>query len=177
MNISRFPLLITFFLILISSSFALHLSIDDADKGPSNDSVRKEIDAMYEEWGAARVSLDREKMEKILAPEFYALLNGRKIPRDEFVQRVSEKRQGSTLTRFDAKVLTVQRTKDSFTVVITEKIEFEITGPDKKPLKVYSFWVTRDNCRKEDEKWIVTSSEAIGYENWKPGTAPPIQDW
>ncbi len=139
--------------------------------------VRQELTAMYEAWGRARVALDREAMEAILAPEFLVQLYGQEISREKFVTDVSQQRPGSRLGRFDASILTVQQTGEAWTVVIDEKLEFEIDVAEGQTQKLCSYWITRDGCRKEGERWLVTSSEAIGHQNWAPGEEPPIEDW
>ena len=139
--------------------------------------ARTAIGTMYGAWGRARVEMDKEKMESILAPEFYVLLDGRKISREKFISDISQERVGVRLTRFDTDILTVQSTEKGWTVVITEKLEFEVSRSGGEIQKACSFWVTRDGWRKEGDKWLVTFSEAIGHENWKPGTLPPLKDW
>ncbi len=139
--------------------------------------ARKAINERYEAWGRARVGFDKMAMDSMLAPDFYVQLYGRRISRDKFLSDISEQRPGSRLTRFDTAILTLQRTEEGWTVVITEKLELEVVGSDGKPAKVCSFWVTRDGWRQAGEKWLVTFSEAIGHENWAPGTTPPIKDW
>lgn len=139
--------------------------------------ARAAIEKTYDAWGRARVELDRETMDSILAPDFYVLLDGRKISREKFIGDISRERMGSRLTRFDADVLTVQKTEEGWTAVITEKLEISIMGSGGETQKGYSFWITRDGWRKQGDKWLVTFSEAIGYENWKPGSKPPIKGW
>ncbi|MFH1416918.1 MAG: hypothetical protein ABII12_01335 [Planctomycetota bacterium] len=139
--------------------------------------ARAAISARYEAWGRARVELDKKTMDSMLAPDFYVSLYGRRLSRDQFISDISEPRSGTHLTRFDTEILTVKKTEEGWTLVIAEKLERMIAGPDGKPAKVCSFWVTRDGWRQEGEKWLVTFSEAIGHENWEPGTTPPIKGW
>lgn len=121
--------------------------------------------------------MDEEAIESMLDPAFYVVVDERKYSRDEFLTMILQKRPNRTLTRFDAEVMTVRKVDDGWTVVITEKIEVEITSDDGTKQKAYSFWVTRDGFRKEGDQWIVTYSEAIGYENWLPGSKPPFENW
>ena len=79
---------------------------------------------------------------------------------------------GFKLLRFDATVLTVQRTQDGWVAIIHEKIERETPHG-----KEYSLWITKDGWRKEGDKWVITFSEAAGWENWRDGEKPPFQDW
>jgi len=139
--------------------------------------VRAELEEVYETWGRARIAVDKETIEKMLPPDFYVLLEGRKISREQFVTDITRERSDSRLTRFDVEVLTVQPAKDGWTAVIAEKIEVELAGIEEGPTKLNSLWITRDGCRKEDGEWLVTYSEAIGFENWMPGTKPPFEDW
>ncbi len=139
--------------------------------------ARAAIDATYTKWGRARVELDKETLDSIMAPDFYVSLYGRKLSREKFLSDISQERPGSRLTRFDTDILTVRKTEKDRTVVISEKLEITMVGSDGETHKAYSFWVTRDGWRKDGEKWLVTFSEAIGHENWKPGTKPPIRDW
>ena len=128
-------------------------------------------------WGSARVALDRAAFERTLAPDFYVgMPDGKKITRSEFLEMISSQPKGAKLVRFDASVLTVEPapSKDGWVATIQEKLEFERS--DGKP-KVYSLWVTRDTWKKLGDRWVVTSSEAIGDEFWRDGTKPPFKDW
>ena len=98
----------------------------------------------------------------------------KKISRSEFLSMISANPPGAKLVRFDASVLTVEAAKDGWVATILEKLEFE--RADGKP-RVYSLWVTRDTWQKLEDRWVVTSSEAIGDEFWRDGTKPPIRDW
>jgi hypothetical protein len=142
------------------------------------EAAREAIDAAYKRWGRGRVEYDKETLDSMLAPDFYVSLYGRKISREKFLSDITEERPRARLTRFDVDILTVRQTEKDWTVVIAEKLELTIIGADGETKKMCSLWVTRDGWRKEDgDKWLVTFSEAIGHENWKPGTKPPIRDW
>ena len=56
--------------------------------------AREEIVALYAKWGRARVSFDEEAIERMLDPEFYVLLDGRRISREEFVNDDSSQEPG-----------------------------------------------------------------------------------
>lgn len=140
-------------------------------------SVRKAVNYVYKTWGKARVALDKETLNSIASDEFYADLYGKKIPKEQFIHDVTRKRENVRLTRFDATILTVQKKPKEWTVVISEKLELEITDPSGEKLKACSFWITRDGWRKENDEWKVTYSEAIGHEYFKPGAQPPIENW
>jgi hypothetical protein len=139
--------------------------------------AREAIVALYAQWGRARVSFDEETIETILDPNFYVLLDGRRISREEFVTMILRKSPDRQLTRFDVDVLTVQQADDGWTAVISEKLEIAITDDDGSIQKAYSFWVTRDGFRRKGDRWFVSFSEAIGYENWRRGERPPFKDW
>jgi hypothetical protein len=99
------------------------------------------------------------------------------LSREKFLHDISQDRPGYRLTRFDTEILTVRKTEKDWTVVISEKLEVTVAGSDGQKQKVCSLWVTRDGWRNEGDKWLVTSSEAIGHENWAPGITPPIKGW
>jgi hypothetical protein len=162
-------------LLLATSAFAVRV-FQEEEATPPAATVRAEINAMYDEWGRARVEHDKAALEAMLAPEAYVLLDGQKISREDFLRGASQVNPGVRLTRFDADVLTVQQADEGWTVVITEKVEYAISAPDGEIQAAYGFWVTRDGCRKQEGKWLVTYSEAIGYENWR-GARPPFGDW
>ena len=134
-----------------------------------------------------RVSVDPESRRELRAAEetfeamldaaFYVVVDERRYSRDEFMTMILRKDSDRKLTRFDVNVLTVRKAEDGWTAVITEKIEVERTAEDGTVEKAYSLWVTRDGFRQDGDQWIVTYSEAIGYENWFAGTKPPFEDW
>ena len=144
---------------------------------PTLADARAAIDATYVGWGRARVELDRQTLDSILAPDFYVSLYGRKISREEFLNAISLEHPGHRLSRFDVEVLTVQKSEEGWTAVIAEKIEVTIVGSGGETQKRCSLWVTRDGFRKQGDEWLVTSSEAIAHQDWAPGTTPPIRDW
>ncbi len=139
--------------------------------------ARAAIDARYDEWARARVELDRETLDSIMTPDFYVLLYEKKISREKFLSDITRETEGVSLTRFDPEILTVRKSGDGWTAVITEKLEFSIPAPEGGSQKVCSFWVTRDGWRKDGDRWAVAFSEAIGHETWGPGIAPPIAGW
>ncbi len=170
---------ILFLLPLLPPASALVEDEQEAPKQsePTLAAARAAIGATYVRWGRARVELDKEMMDSILSSDFYVSLYGRKISREKFISDISQERPGSRLTRFDTDILTVRKTEKDWTVVIAEKLEITASGPDGETRKAYSYWVTRDGWRKDGDKWVVTFSEAIGHENWEPGTTPPIKGW
>jgi hypothetical protein len=138
--------------------------------------ARKIIADGNREWGRARVALDTAAFERTLAPDFYVQMPDKKISRSEFLSMISANPPGAKLVRFDASVLTIEPApaSDGWVATILEKLEFE--RADGKP-RVYSLWVTRDTWKKLEDRWVVTSSEAIGDEFWRDGTKPPFRDW
>ncbi len=61
---------------------------------------------------------------------------------------------------------------------IAEELEVSIAGSNGAAEQtLYSYWVTRDGFRQQGDEWLVTSSEAIGHENWEPGKVPPMDGW
>jgi glyoxylase-like metal-dependent hydrolase (beta-lactamase superfamily II) len=133
--------------------------------------ARKIIAEGNRAWGRARVAYDRPTFERMLAPDFFVLMRDRKLTRREFIEGISNSGLGAKLTRFDASVLTVQSSADGWTAVICEKLEY-----DTPQGKAYSLWITRDGWKQIKNQWVITSSEAIGSENWI-GAKPPFPDW
>ena len=84
---------------------------------------------------------------------------------------------GAALVRFESEILTLNREQDVWAAVVEEKLEVELTGPDGAKRKSCSLWITKDRFRKDGEVWTTLSSEAIGWESWAPGEAPPFDDW
>lgn len=130
-------------------------------------------------WGKARVALDKNTFEKMLAPapDFYVQLSDRRLTRQEFIDRISAPPPGVTLTRFDASVLTVEPKGDDWVAIIFEKLEIERKGADGKTEKEYIVSMTRDGWRKvSSDKWLILFSEQVSQEHWK-GTPPPLANW
>ena len=137
--------------------------------------ARKIIADGNREWGRARVAHDRPTFERMLAPDFYAQLQGRKLTRQEFIDGISAAPRGARLTRFDATVLTVQPTADGWVALIHEKLESE--PADGKGEKSYGLWITRDGWKMVNGQWVIAYSEAVGSEQWRGGAKPPFLDW
>jgi hypothetical protein len=169
-NSIRFAGLITIFLLIIAAVIPLCGRQDSSPVTAAE--ARKIIADGNRQWGKARIEYDKETYEKMLAPDFYVLLQGQKLTRQQFIEAISVQRPGVELTRFDATVLTVQRDGDAWIAVIHEKLEIDTPGG-----KVYSLWITRDGWKKVNDQWVITFSEAIGSENWQGGEKPPFPDW
>ena len=176
--LDRVPQVTAFVLVVAASASALTLprSKSPAPMQSSADMAREAIEALYDDWSHARVELDRETLGALLAPgSVVSLRSGQEIDRDSFLAMVTQS-SGARLTRFDVDVLTVQQSEDGWTAVITEKLESERTAPDGTTRTDFSFWVTRDTCREDEDGWRLTGSEEISHENWR-GSPPPIANW
>ena len=62
--------------------------------------------------GKARVALNKNTFEKMLAPDLYVQFKDRRLTRQQFIDLISSFPPGVTLTRFDASVLTVEPNGD-----------------------------------------------------------------
>jgi hypothetical protein len=139
--------------------------------------ARKVIQDGNVEWGKARVALDKDTFEKMLAPDLYIQLPDRRLTRQQFIDLISSYPPGVKLTRFDAHVLTVAPNGDDWVAIILEKVEYVHKDADGKMEKVYIAEVTRDGWRKvSSDKWLILFSEEVGHETWK-GTPPPLANW
>ena len=138
----------------------------------SSAEARKAIQAGYAEWAKARVALDMNTIERMLAPDFYFQLPDRKRTRQEFIDSMPSLK----ITRFDATVLTVEPRGNDWSVLIFEKVEVETKDKDGKTSKGYRLLVARDGWRKlNDNQWTLLSSEPLGQQR-SEGT-PPIANW
>src|SRR5271169_6312444 len=92
--------------ILVSTLAVIVTAAAGAQSVPavSSAEARKEIEAGYTEWAKARVALDMNTIERMLAPDFYFQLPDRKLTQREFIDRMHFLK----ITRFDASVLTVE---------------------------------------------------------------------
>ena len=92
--------------ILVSTLLAIIVAAAAwAQSAPAVNSTdaRKAIEAGYIEWAKARVALDMNTIEKMLAPDFSFQLPDRKLTRQDFIDRMHSLK----ITRFDTSVLTV----------------------------------------------------------------------
>src|SRR5437588_8307521 len=80
----------------------------------SPDEARTAIQAGYAEWVKARIAVDMNTIEKMLAPDFFFQLPDRKLTRQEFIDRVNTNK----ITRFDESVLTVEPRGNDWSVLI-----------------------------------------------------------
>ena len=135
--------------------------------------ARTAIQAGYNEWAKARVTLDTNTVERMLAPDFYFQLPDRRVTRQEFVARVLS----AKTTRFAENVLTVEPRDSDWSVFIFLKVEVATRDKDGKTSEEYRALVSRDRWRKlNDNQWILLSSEPLGQQRWT-GERPPIANW
>jgi hypothetical protein len=129
-------------------------------------------------WSAVRLSYDSAAAERLLTPDFYVLLNGQRVSRQDFIGMVS-RRDGPKLVRFDNPILSITKdaTKDEYVAAVLEKLEYERPRPDGSGVdKMYALWITRDGYRKVGSGWQIMYSEAISSQSWL-GKKPPFPDW
>jgi ketosteroid isomerase-like protein len=161
--------------ILVSTLLAVIVTAAaGAQSAPAVNSTeaRKAIEAGYTEWAKARVALDMNTIERMLAPDFYFQLPDRKLTRQEFIDRM----HSFKITRFDASVLTVEPRGNDWSVVISAKVEEETKDEHGKTSKVYIMLVARDGWRKSnDNQWTLLSSEPLGRQRWQE--SPPVANW
>ena len=162
-------------LILISCLLlAVAASISAQDRlSLTADEARKNITGGYLDWGRARLALDKETFEKMLAPGFTIQQPGRKLTRQEFIDGISAVRPNEKLTRYDISLLTVQTTSDGWVAIAQEKVEIESPGKTKG----FSLKIMRAGWKQIDNRWMITYMEFIGHENWIGGAKPPFTDW
>jgi hypothetical protein len=124
------------------------------------------------------VAMDRDRLESMLAPEFKVMTGDETLDTVQFLDEVTVGGDGVRLDRFDVRVLSVQQDGDAWVAVIEEKLAYELkVGDGSRPKKAYSLWVTRDGFRQAGGKWLITRSEAIGWETWRGVRKPPFKDW
>jgi ketosteroid isomerase-like protein len=141
----------------------------------SSTEARKAIQAGYVEWDKARVAMDKNTIERLLAPDLYVQTPDRKLTRQEFIDALFK--SSVTLKRFDATVLTVEPKGNDWAVVVLEKLEGEIKDKDGKTSKVYVVGVARDGWGiLSDNQWTLLWSEQLGQQRWKD-ESPPIANW
>src|SRR5437764_769384 len=63
----------------------------------TNAYVRAQMTAGYARWGKARLAFDTVTFQAMLTPDFWVLLNGRKMSRQEFIDIISRQMPGTHL--------------------------------------------------------------------------------
>ena len=117
--------------ILVSTLLAVIVTTTAAEQSApavSSDEARKAIQAGYGEYAKARLVVDMNTIERILAPDFYFQNPDRKYTRQEFIDTVPKLK----ITRFDASVLTVEPRGNDWSVIISAKVEVETKDKDGK---------------------------------------------
>ena len=121
----------------------------------------------------ARVALDKNTIERMLAPDLCVQTPDQKLTRQEFIDRV----HSAQTTRFDASVLTVEPRGNEWAALVLEKLEGEIKDNSGKTSKIYAMGVARDGWGKlNDNQWALLWSEQLGQQRWKE-ERPPIANW
>ncbi len=163
--------------ILVSTLLAVIVtSTAGAQSAPAVSSAegRKAIQAGYAEWDKARVAMDKNTIERMLAPDLYVQTPDRKLTRQEFIDALFSRPY--TLIRFDVTVLTVEPRGNDWAAVVLEKLEGEIKDKDGKTSKIYVMGVARDGWGKlNDNQWTLLWSEQLGHQRWQE--SPPIANW
>ena len=119
--------------------------------------------------------MDKNTIERLLAPDLYVQTPDRKLTRQEFIDALLK--SSLTLKRFDATVLTVEPRGNDWAVVVLEKLEGEIKDKSGKTSKVYAVGVARDGWGiLNDNQWTLLWSEQLGQQRWKD-ESPPIANW
>ena len=127
----------------------------------SSAEARKAIQAGYVEWDKARVAMDKNTIERMLAPDLYVQTPDRKLTRQEFIDAIFSRPYA--LTRFDATVLTVEPRGNDWAALVLEKLEGEIKDNSGKTSKIYVMGVARDGWGKlNDNQWTFLWSEQLG---------------
>ena len=137
--------------------------------------ARKAIQAGYVEWDKARVAMDKNTIERMLAPDLYVQTASRRATRQEYLDYLYTR--PLTLTRFDATVLTVEPRGNDWAVLVFEKLEGQLKDKNGKTSKIYIWGVARDGWgQRNDNQWTVLFSEELGGPEISEET-PPIANW
>ena len=136
--------------------------------------ARNAIQAGYAEYAKARVALDMNTIERMLAPDFYFQTPDKKLTRKQFIDSMPSLK----ITRFDASVLTAEPRGNDWSVLLFEKGEVETKDKDGKTSKFYIVLVARDGWRKSnDNQWTLLSSEPLGQQRVGKDEIPQIANW
>ena len=123
----------------------------------------------------ARVALDKNTIERMLAPDLYVQTPDRKLTRQEFIDAIFSRPY--TLTRFDATVLTVEPRGNDWAALVLEKLEGQLKDKSGKTSKIYIWGVARDGWgQRNDNQWTILFSEQLGGPQ-KSEEIPPIANW
>ena len=185
-NLARRILVSTLLAVIVTAAAGafggvqVHAAVDlrscDAQSAPavSSAEARKAIQAGYVEWDKARVAMDKNKIERMLAPDLYVQTPDRKLTRQEFIDAIFSRPY--TSTRFDATLLTVEPRGNDWAALVFEKLEGQIKDKDGKTTKVYIMGVARDGWGKlNDNQWGIVFSEQLGKQQSEE--TPPVANW
>jgi len=164
--------------ILVSTLLAVIVTAAaGAQTAPAMNSAeaRKAIEAAYAVFGKAAVApMDKNTMEKMLAPDLYVQTATRRATRQEYLDYLYTR--PLDLTRFNATVLTVEPRGNDWAVLVFEKIEGQLKDKNGTTSKIYIWGVARDGWGLRNNQWTVLYSEELGG----PETSqeiPPIANW
>jgi ketosteroid isomerase-like protein len=158
--------------------------VAEGSESASHEEARKAIERGNVEWGKARVALDRNTFERMVAPTLQFqnrrltpqqfIVGNRRLTRDQFIDAISSYPPGVKLTRFDARVLTVMPDGKGWVAIILETLEYERKDSRGKTEKEYWTLVTRDVWRKaSDGQWLILFSAEVSHERWE-GVPPSL---
>ena len=142
----------------------------------SSAEARKAIESAYVAFGKAAVApMDKNTVERMLAPDLYIQTATQRATRQEYLDYLYTR--PLNLTRFDATVLTVEPRGNDWAAIVFEKLEGQIKDKSGKTSKIYIWGVARDGWgQRNDNQWTVLFSEELGG----PQTSeeiPPIPNW
>ena len=142
----------------------------------SSTEARKAIEAAYVVFGKAAVApMDKNTVERMLAPDFYVQTATRRATRQEYLDYLYTR--PLSLTRFDPTLLTVEPRGNDWAVLVFEKLEGQIKDKSGKTSKIYIWGVARDEWgQRNDNQWTILFSEQLGGPQ-KSEEIPPIANW
>lgn len=130
-----------------------------------------------DEWAKARLAVDTAAFERLLPSDYFALMDGERMGREEFIAGISAPPAGVKLRRFDVRILTVSESADGWSVLVQEKLEIDRTSPEGVTVTTYHLWIIRDLWKQVDGRLRLASGEVVSTEGWRGGTRPPFIDW
>jgi glyoxylase-like metal-dependent hydrolase (beta-lactamase superfamily II) len=145
-----------------------------------DETIRSQLTAVNKAWSAVRLGYDSATAERMLTPDFFVMLQGQRVSRQEFISMVSRRPPAGRLARFDNTILSITKdaNKEEYVAVVVEKLENERPRADGSGIdRLYALWVTRDGFRRVGSGWQIMYSEAIGFQSWGGGQKPPFADW
>src|SRR5947209_1789408 len=102
----------------------------------------------------ARVALDKNTIERMLAPDLYLQTPDQEPTAQELVDAIFS--HPYAFTRFNATVLTVEPRGKEWVALVLEKLEGEIKGNGGKTSKIFVIAIAREGWgRLKDNKWTI----------------------